>query len=186
MTLDSTARSTQTLTQRPRPYGVAKKPLRRRWRSTLPGDSLNAIDGRAFTISNVQKVFVPARKFGWPQDSVSAVSGNARHRRRTCANTGLSKIGFTAGPPQTLYASVTKCLGKPRVRADSVAADAGTSGARPPPPAFARRFGVASRCRESALAFAALAFTRRLATTSMRHPSRGTKRLRSFAATKTR
>jgi hypothetical protein len=37
-----------------------------------------------------QNIFLPARKLGWPQDEVSLVSGNERHRRRRRVNTGLS------------------------------------------------------------------------------------------------
>ena len=49
------------------------------------------MDGRPANTSNAQKVFLPARKLGWPHDDASLVSGRRRHNRRSCANGRRSK-----------------------------------------------------------------------------------------------
>ena len=66
------------------------------------GFSLNAIEGRPSSHSNVRKVRLPARKFGWPQESTSLLSGSERHRLRMSCSTRsaffiLCSVGLTPG-----------------------------------------------------------------------------------------
>ena len=55
------------------------------------------MDGRPANTSNAQKIFLPARKLGWPHDDVSLVSGRPKHNRRSCANGRRSKDGDGTG-----------------------------------------------------------------------------------------
>src|ERR1043166_1854781 len=86
----SSHRSAQTLTHLPWPYGVAKNPLRRSRRATSVSLSLNAIDGCPLIHSNGTNVRLPARKFGWPQEPTSLVSGSERQSLRIRWRTGSS------------------------------------------------------------------------------------------------
>src|SRR5690348_1985093 len=104
MAFQSTVSSTHVLTHRPRPYGVEKKLFRFSARSTSVGESLNAIDGRFLMISNVQNVFRPARKLGWPQETTSVTSGSARQSLRVREKTGRSKRSVTTDRPWTTCA----------------------------------------------------------------------------------
>src|SRR5262245_48008395 len=76
------------LAHRPWPYGVAKKFLSRTSPLISVASSRNAMDGLSLTISNAEKMRLPARKLGWPHDAVSLVSGNARHSARSFPTIG--------------------------------------------------------------------------------------------------
>src|SRR4030095_5393752 len=87
------------LAHRPWPYGVAKKFLLRNSRLMSVASSRNAIDGRPLTISNAEKMRLPARKLGCPHDAVSLVSGNARQSARSFPHIGRDNLPLSIGTP---------------------------------------------------------------------------------------
>jgi hypothetical protein len=125
----SMSTSSHRLTHAPRPYGVAKKCVRRTSRATVDGGSLNATDGRARTTSNAQNVVVPARNVGWSHAVSSVTRDRARQSRRNRAYTGRANRGSVVMRLRQIYRAPASIIGNPSTYASaSCAVMSGCSG----------------------------------------------------------